>query len=154
MGMKSNQERSKEIARLIRDWIAERDSQGDYGEWIQTTGPTAFKGIKRKSLAVALGVSTTSLNVNEARVELRNAEFRWCRDHIQKKETPKAASAELRRPLDGKKRAQKRESSLVGNNSELKIENRILRARLAKWEAVEKILLETGRAPRGTFTDE
>jgi hypothetical protein len=154
MGVKSNQERSKEIAKLIRDWIAERDTDGYYGEWVQTTGPTAFKGVKRAELAAALGVSTTSLNVNEASAELRNAEFRWCRDYLQKQETSKAASAELRRARDGEKRAQKRASSLEGNSSELKTENRILRARLAKWEAIEKVLLETARAPRGAFTDE
>jgi hypothetical protein len=154
MGVKSNQERSKEIAKLIRDWIAERDTDGDYDKWVQTAGPTAFKGVKRKELAAALGVSTTSLNVNEANQELRNAEFRWCRDYLQKQDDSKAASAELRRARDGAKRAQKRANSLEGNNSELKAENRILRARLAKWETVEKVLLETARAPRVAFTDE
>lgn len=152
--MKSNQDRSKEIAQLVRTWIGDRDAQGDYAKWIQTSGPTAFKGVKRKALAEALGVSKTTLNENESSVELRNAEFRWCYDYLKKQESSKAGNAELRRSREGEKRAKKWASSLEVNNSELIAENRILRSRLAKWEAVEKVLLETGRAPRGAFSDD
>lgn len=152
--MQSNQERSKEIGQLVRDWIKQRDAQGDYAEWIQTVGPTAYKGVKRKALAGALGVSPTTLNNNESTVELRNAEFRWCHDYLKKQETSKSTSAELKLTREGEKRAQKRASSLEGNYSELKEENRILRSRLGKWEAVEKVLLETGRAPRRAFSEE
>jgi hypothetical protein len=154
MGMKSNQDRSKEIAQLVRTWIEERDIQGDHAKWIQTSGPTALKGVKRKELAATLGTSKTALNENESSAELRNAEFRWCRDYLNRQETSKAASAELRRTREGEKRAQRRASSLEDDNSGLKAENRILRSRLARWEAVEKVLLETGRAPRGTFCEE
>jgi len=154
MGIKSNQQRSKEIALLIRNWIEERDSRKDYADWIQTSGPTAFKGVRRKDLAAALGVSTSSLNENESSVELRNAEFRWCRNHVQQQKTSKASSAKLGLARAGDQRAKEQASSMEGNSSELKAENRILRSRLAKWEAVEKVLMENARAPRRAFTEE
>lgn len=152
--MKSNQERSKEIAQLIRNWIKERDKKNDWEPWIQTSGPTAYKGVQRRDLAEKLGVSKTSLNDNEASEELRNAEFRWCTKYREKLETSQATSAELRRARDGEKRAQKRASSLDGKNSELLAENRILRSRLAKHEAIESVLMETARVPRAPFVTE
>jgi hypothetical protein len=154
VGTRSNQDRSKEIAQLVRNWIAEREAHGDYPEWIQTSGPTALKGVKRKELAEALGVSKTSLNENESSAELRNAEFRWCWEYREKQETSKAANAELKRARSGEKNAQKRASSLEGDNSALKAENRLLRNRLAKWEAIDRVLQETARAPRMPYTEE
>jgi len=152
--MTSNQDRSKEIVELVRAWILGRDEKRDYESWIQTVGPTAFKGVKRKELASKLNVSTTALNENESSHDLKAAEYRWCQDYLQKLETSKSANAELRRARDGEKRAKRQVGSLEGNNSELKAENRILRARLAKWEAIDKVLQETARAPRGAFTEE
>lgn len=152
--MKSNQDRSKEIARRVRIWIRDRDAQGDSSEWIQTSGPTAFKGVKRKKLAETLGVSTTTLNENVSSVELRNAEFRWCQDYLRKQETSNSASSELKRTREGKMLLPVRDNAHKDNNSELKAENLILRSRLAKWEAFEKVLLDTGRAPRGAFSED
>jgi hypothetical protein len=154
MGIKSNQDRSKEIAQLIRDWITERDANSDYAGWIQMSGPTAYKGVKRKELAALLSVSKTSLNENESSAELRNAEFRWCWEYRKNQETSKAANAELKRAKNGEKNAQKRASLLEGDSLALKAENRLLRNRLAKWEAIERVLQETARAPRMPFTEE
>jgi hypothetical protein len=152
--MISNQDRSKEIAHAIRNWISERDEKGDWGSWIQTVGPKAYRGVKRSELAAKLEVSKTSLNENEAADELRNAEIRWCTEFRKKEETSQAASAELRRARDSDKWAQKRAISLEGTDSELKAENRVLRSRLARYEAIEKVLIDTARAPREAFTTE
>jgi len=152
--MTSKQDRSKEIAKQVRDWIRDRDERGDFDSWIQTVGPTAFRGVKRNKLATNLNVSTTALNENESSHELRAAEYRWCRDYLQRLETSKSANADLSSARDGDKRSRRCVSSFESTNSELKTENRILRTRLAKWEAIEKLLQETARAPRGSSKDE
>lgn len=152
--MISNQDRAKQIADLVRAWIRERDKKLDYEPWIQTVGPTAFKGVKRKELASKLNVSTTTLNMNESRHDLKAAEYRWCQNYLQKLETSKSANAEVHEAKNGQKRTQRPVTPLEGNTSVLKAENRILRSKLAKWEAIENVLQETARAPRAAFTDE
>lgn len=150
--MESNQERSKEITRIVRKWIEQRDQKNDWEPWIQTSGSTAYKGIKRKALAEKLGVSTSTLNNNEIAVELRNAEFRWCTAYRQSLDNAPMTAAKVRPTQKGAKRAQPFASSLNNQTSELQAENKILRSRLAKYEAIEKLLMETARAPRQAFT--
>lgn len=146
--VQANIERAKEIAHNIRAWIAERDTQRDFYDWIQTTGPKALKGVKRKELAKLLGISTSTLNANEAAAELKNAEYRWTATYVSKDVDSKAIKAETQREINAEKRAKSKASKLEGENTALQVENRLLRSRLRQYEAIDELLLKTARAPR------
>lgn len=144
----SNNERGREIARNIRSFIAERDALDDLDVWMQTTGPKANKGVQRKKLAEQLGISTSTLNANEAANELKIAEARWASAFARKQADSQAVKSETERARAAEKRVRKRASRLEGDNTALQAENRLLRARLRKYEAVEELLQKTARAPR------
>lgn len=149
----ANIKRGREIAQDIRSWIDERNTAGDIDNWIQTTGPKAFKGIKRKELAKLLGISTSTLNVNEAAAELRNAEYLWSMAYLQKDVDSKSATAEKHREKKLEKRSNSKAKKLEAENIVLKAENRLLRARLIKYEAIDDLLKRTARVPRSRYEE-
>lgn len=140
---KSNISRAKDIANSIRVWIAERDTKLDFYNWIQTAGPKAFKGVKRKELARLLGVSTSTLNVNEASAELRNAEYRWVSAyHTRNEAEAKNVKDNLSSKVGYQKRAESKINKLEDDIAVLKMENRLLRSLLQKYETDDELQLD------------
>ena len=133
----------RDVARLyadrVRQWIAERDGLQDFMEY-ERGGK-----VNRAALCAELDFGRSVVSQNPAvRRALSMAEERWYGSRIS------ALAGDAAR-----ERAERRSTRVqraLGNAREqiagLKAENVLLRQRLGKYEALEEILVETGRLPR------
>lgn len=131
---------AKVYAARVRQWIAERDALGDYGEYERS------RRVDRSALCSELDFGRSVVAQNPAvRESLAVAEARW---YAREAESP-AAQRAARERAEARSGGLQRELDRTRDQvARLAAENSALRRRLARHEALEEILVETGRLPR------
>ena len=138
--MASGRELSKEYAVRVKAWIAERDTAQDYLDY-ERGGK-----VNRAELCAELDFGRSVVSQNPlVRESLREAERRW---YDPRKTSRQAHEAARERAESKASRTNRELSNALDEAAKLKAENALLRKRLAKYEALEEILIETGRMPR------
>ena len=139
--MPSGRKIAEEYAARVRDWIAERDAQGDYEDYQRD------RKVNRTTLCAELDFGRSVLTQNpNVKAQLLEAEQRWY-GHGEKKANQDHDAARER--AERKSTLTSRElSTALDENAKLRAENAHLRRKLRKYETLEEILAETGRLPR------
>ena len=138
--MASGRELAKDYAARVQAWVAERDAAHDYLEY-ERGGK-----VNRAELCAELDFGRSVVSQNPTVREcLREAESRW----YGPRETSSRAHDAARERAESKSNRSLHElSKTLDDVAKLKAENALLRKRLKKYEALEEILIETGRIPR------
>lgn len=133
----------RDVGRLyadrVRQWIAERDGLQDFMEY-ERGGK-----VNRAALCTELDFGRSVVSQNPAvRQALGAAEQRWYGPGL----SARASDAARERAERQSTRVQRELGNAREQIAKLKAENVLLRERLGKYEALEEILVETGRLPR------
>ena len=135
-----SQERAQQNIAAIEAWIAERDANGDFGEYANG------KKVNRKVLASELDCARSVFAQNPTvKALLRDAETRWYG------KTPEdSASLEASRDRAEKRSADasSQVSKLTDEVARLKAENYTLRRELERYDAMREVIEKTGLLPR------
>lgn len=138
--MANGRELAQEYAQRVTAWIAEREQQNDYAEY-ERAGK-----VNRAALCAELDFGRSVLAQNPAVKEaLVAAERRW---FSRDEETRASHEAARERAEKATATASQAATKLQDDVARLKAENLLLRKRLAKYEVLQQVLSETGRAPR------
>ena len=138
--MASGRHLAKQYAERVNRWVAERDAKQDYLEY-ERGGR-----VNRAALCAELDFGRSVVSQNPAvREALNDAERRW---YGTSAPTPAAHAAARDRAENKSMRTSRELSSAQDQVARLTAENALLRKRLKKYEALDEILIETGRMPR------
>jgi len=138
--MSNGQIKGQENLDAVKQWVAERDAVGDYGEYER-------RGIVNRSVLFdELNISRSTFGSNaQIRAIIEEADKRW----FGTKEADTKAHKAARERSEKKVAATNAEvNKLMDQIVKLKAENAQLKRENEKYAAMKEILLETGHLPR------
>lgn len=138
--MSSCQQKAKDYAQRISQWIAAREAANDFLEY-ERNGK-----INRQALCAELDFGRSVVSQNPAvRSALEEAEQRWFGVKIN---DIKATQAAVERSERRVAKSNNDVNKLLDQIAKLSAENALLRKQLQKYEVMSEILAETGFVPR------
>ncbi len=138
--MSNGKDKGQENLLAVKQWIADRDASGDYGEYER-------RGIvNRSALFAELNISRSSFGSNgQIRTLIEEADKRW----FGEKEADRKAHKAARERSEKKVANTNAEiSKLMDQIAKLKAENAQLKRENERYAAMRDVLLETGYQPR------
>lgn len=138
--MSNGQAKGQENLEAVKQWIAERETQEDYGEYER-------RGIvNRSALFSELNISRSTFGSNaEIRKLIEDADARW---YGEKEADTKAHKAARERSEKKAAVTNAEVSKLMDQIVKLKAENAQLKRENERYAAMKEVLLETGFQPR------
>ncbi|MGB6925549.1 MAG: DUF6262 family protein [Psychrobacter sp.] len=138
--MSNGKDKGQENLLAVKQWIADRDASGDYGEYER-------RGIvNRSALFAELNISRSSFGSNgQIRTLIEEADKRW---FGEKEADTKAHKAARERSEKKVANTNAEISKLMDQIAKLKAENAQLKRENERYAAMRDVLLETGYQPR------